>query len=186
VKERDEQFRKWLPLLDVLILLLFPVTLLALGFDHSPRFYGVFDYLTSERVLTVLTIVSLIRLCVAYPLFLNPGRANLVETIRSQSHSDAYWLGFSFDDHWLLLLVRLELLLLSHLLRADTDLQKYARCISWRNASLPGVSITVGTWRKAGSQEDPIQVSKYQGEISIRRCLRPAFVGVQCCSLSVC
>ena len=93
VKERDEQFRKWLPLLDVSILLLFPVTLLALGFDHSPRFYGVFDYLTSERVLTVLTIVSLIRLCVAYPLFLNPGRANLVETIRSQSHSDAYWLG---------------------------------------------------------------------------------------------
>jgi hypothetical protein len=83
----------WLPRLDALITALFAVSLLAIGFDHSDAFYNLFDNLTSERMLALLTIAIIVRLCIAYPCFLNPVRANLIETIRSDRRSDAFWLG---------------------------------------------------------------------------------------------
>ena len=83
----------WLPRLDALIIALFAVSLLAIGFDHSDAFYNLFDNLTSERVLAMLTIAIMVRLCIAYPSFLNARRPNLVETLRSDARSDAFWLG---------------------------------------------------------------------------------------------
>lgn len=85
--------RKWLPRLDALIVALFALSLLAIGFDHSNAFYNFFDNLTSERALALLTILILVRLCIAYPAFLNSLRPNLIETIRSDHRSDAFWLG---------------------------------------------------------------------------------------------
>ena len=83
----------WLPRLDALIVALFALSLLAIGFDHSTAFYNFFDNFTSERTLALLTIAIVIRLCLAYPSFLNAVRPNLIETIRSDHRSDAFWLG---------------------------------------------------------------------------------------------
>lgn len=83
----------WLPRLDAAIVALFALSLLAIGFDHSNAFYNFFDHFTSERALALLTITIIVRLCIAYPAFLNPVRANLIETIRSPHRSDAFWLG---------------------------------------------------------------------------------------------
>ena len=85
--------RSWLPRLDALIVILFALSLLAIGFDHSTAFYNFFDNFTSERTLALLTIAIVVRLCIAYPSFLNAVRPNLVETIRSEHRSDAFWLG---------------------------------------------------------------------------------------------
>ena len=85
--------RSWLPRLDALIIALFALSLLAIGFDHSDAFYNFFDNFTSERTLALLTIAILVRLCIAYPSFLNAVRPNLIETIRSEHRSDAFWLG---------------------------------------------------------------------------------------------
>ncbi|HEY3582268.1 MAG TPA: hypothetical protein VGK82_17060 [Pyrinomonadaceae bacterium] len=82
-----------LPRLDALIVALFALSLLAIGFDHSTAFYNFFDNFTSERTLALLTIAIVVRLCIAYPLFLNAVRPNLIETIRSDHRSDAFWLG---------------------------------------------------------------------------------------------
>lgn len=83
----------WLPRLDALVVALFSISLLAIGFDHSNAFYNLFDNLTSERMLAALTIAIIVRLCIAYPSFLNPIEPNLLRTIRSDRRSDAFWLG---------------------------------------------------------------------------------------------
>lgn len=85
--------RMWLRRLDAVIVALFALSLLAIGFDHSNAFYNFFDNFTSERTLALLTIAILVRLCIAYPSFLNAARPNLVETLRSDHRSDAFWLG---------------------------------------------------------------------------------------------
>lgn len=89
----SDRAKTWLPRLDALIVALFALSLLAIGFDHSNAFYNFFDNLTSERALALLSILILVRLCIAYPSFLNSLRPNLVETIRSDHRSDAFWLG---------------------------------------------------------------------------------------------
>ena len=83
----------WLPRLDVLIIALFALSLLAIGFDHSDAFYNFFDNFTSERTLSMLTIAIMVRMSIAYPSFLNARKTNFIETIRSDARSDAFWLG---------------------------------------------------------------------------------------------
>jgi hypothetical protein len=84
---------RWMPRLDILIALLFAVSIPAIGFDRTNAFYGLFDNITSERALALLTIIVVARLCIAYPRFLHTARTNLVETLRSQHRGDAFWLG---------------------------------------------------------------------------------------------
>ncbi len=84
---------RWIHRLDILITILFGVSILAVGFDRTNAFYGLFDNITSERALALLTIAVVGRLCVAYPGFLHTARANLVETLRSEHRCDAFWLG---------------------------------------------------------------------------------------------
>ncbi len=84
---------RWLQRLDILITILFGASILAIGFDRTNAFYGLFDNLTSERALTLLTVAVIVRLCVGYPRFLRAARSNLIETLRSAHRGDAFWLG---------------------------------------------------------------------------------------------
>jgi hypothetical protein len=96
LKETDasqSRVPRWLRFLDLAILLVFPVTLASIGFDHSKEFYfGVFEYLTSEIGITLLLLLILVRLCIAYPRFFGR-RGNLIQSVRLSQRSDAFWVG---------------------------------------------------------------------------------------------
>jgi hypothetical protein len=85
--------KRWLHRLDILIVIVFAVSILAVGFDRTNAFHSLFDNISSERALTLLTIAVVVRLCIAYPRFLPTARANLVDTLRSEHRGDAFWLG---------------------------------------------------------------------------------------------
>jgi hypothetical protein len=90
----DERRLRWTRRLDALAAIFFAISVLALGFDGSEAFSKLFRYVTSERALTLLTITVIARLCIAYPAFLRRGEgANLIETLRSERRSDAFWIG---------------------------------------------------------------------------------------------
>ena len=85
----------WIRLLDVLAVIAFAFSVLAIGFDGTGA-YGLFqpNRITSERALALLSVVVIARLCLAYPRVLRRGEgANLIETLRSQRRSDAFWMG---------------------------------------------------------------------------------------------
>ncbi len=79
--------------LDALIVAAFAVSIVAIGFDRSEAFHGLFRYVTSERALASLTLAVIVRVCLAYPLFLQRANTNLIQTLRSERRSDAFWLG---------------------------------------------------------------------------------------------
>jgi hypothetical protein len=83
----------WLPKLDALIVLLLALSIPAVGFGPSDAYAWFFYYLSSERLLTLLTIALIIRFSIAYPTFLNAIRPNFLATLRSKERSDAFWLG---------------------------------------------------------------------------------------------
>jgi hypothetical protein len=85
--------KSWIARLDALIFFAVALSILAVGFDRTKYFGGVFNYITSERALALLTVASIARLCLAYPAWLRAAHANLVETLRSERRSDAFWLG---------------------------------------------------------------------------------------------
>lgn len=89
----DGRRRTWLSRLDVFIFAAFAVSLLAVGFDRTRFFGGVFGYVTSERALALLVSACFARVCVAYPALLRPAHANFVETLTSPRRCDAFWLG---------------------------------------------------------------------------------------------
>jgi hypothetical protein len=93
--EDDASRKKWVRRLDLLALAGLILSVPALGFDDTDAFGKTFvRYLTSERALTFLSIVVITRLCISYPQVLRRGEgANLVETLRSEHRSDAFWLG---------------------------------------------------------------------------------------------
>jgi len=79
---------------DAFIVFAFVSSVFAIGFDGTPAFRGIFNYVTSERALAALLVACIARLCVAYPAVLPIGEnRNLIETLRSPRRSDAYWLG---------------------------------------------------------------------------------------------
>lgn len=85
--------RSWLARLDAFILFAFAVSLLAVGFDRTSYFGGLFGYVTSERALALLTAACAARVCLAYPSLLRATHANFVETLTSTRRCDAFWLG---------------------------------------------------------------------------------------------
>jgi hypothetical protein len=86
--------RRLLARLDVFILLAFVASVFAVGYEGGDAFYGLFNYVTSERALFALTVAAVARLCVAYPALLRRGEsANLRETLRSPRRGEAFWLG---------------------------------------------------------------------------------------------
>jgi hypothetical protein len=93
---RDETASKkrLLRRLDALVVVALAASVFAVGFEGLGNFYGLFNYVTSERALFVLTVACAARLCVSYPSFLRRGEGdNLRETIRSPRRTDAFWLG---------------------------------------------------------------------------------------------
>jgi hypothetical protein len=87
---------KWIRPLDATAVVFFALSVLALGFDGSEAFGNFFRYLTSERAFTILSIVIISRLCIAYPKFLRRGDcANLIDTVRSERRCDAFWVGIT-------------------------------------------------------------------------------------------
>ncbi|HWW77676.1 MAG TPA: hypothetical protein VNZ44_19890, partial [Pyrinomonadaceae bacterium] len=81
--------------------------LLAVGFDGTDKFGGLFGYVTSERALSLFTLALVARLCLAYPAFLRADNANLVQTLRSDRRDDLFWLslmlsvvGFCYSLGW--------------------------------------------------------------------------------------
>lgn len=106
---------RWVSRIDILITILFALSILSIGFDRMDSFYGLFDNITSERALALLTTAVVARLCLAYPRFLHTARANLVETLRSEHRGDAFWLGglltiigFCFSLGWNFFLFRIS------------------------------------------------------------------------------
>ena len=99
---------RWLRRLDILIIFALAISILAIGFDSTEAFGKLFfRHIRSERVLTLLSVSVIARLCLAYPAFLRPVNANLIETLRSTRRGDAFWLGtlltaigFSYSLGW--------------------------------------------------------------------------------------
>jgi hypothetical protein len=90
---RREGPGKWLSRLDAIILFTFALSIPAIGFDGTDAFSNFFYYVSSARVLAILTAAVIARCCISYPSFLRPTRRNLIETLRSESRSDAFWMG---------------------------------------------------------------------------------------------
>jgi hypothetical protein len=84
---------RWLVRLDAVIAVAFALSIPAIGFAGTDAFRNFFHYVSSERVLAVMTVAIIARLCIAYPVFLHAANANLIETLRSERRSDAFWLG---------------------------------------------------------------------------------------------
>src|ERR1043165_5941681 len=87
--------RRWTRWLDILIVLAFALSVLAIGFEGTEYFGNAFHYyIRSERALGLLSFAILARLCLAYPSFFPEGpNANLIETIRSNRREDGFWIG---------------------------------------------------------------------------------------------
>lgn len=86
---------RWPRALDALAVFAFALSVLAIGFNGNGA-YGLFQpyRITSERALALLCVVVIARLCLAYPRVWRRGEgANLIETLRSQRRSDAFWIG---------------------------------------------------------------------------------------------
>jgi hypothetical protein len=88
-----ETRRKWVRQLDAIALVALIISVPAIGYDRTGALHGLYKYVTSERALAVLAIALIVRLCLAYPSFLRREHANFIDTLRSQRHSDAFWLG---------------------------------------------------------------------------------------------
>ena len=85
---------KWIRRLDALAVFALVVSIPAIGYDRTGALHGLYNYVTSERALALLAGAVIARLCLAYPWFLRRGEnANLIETLRSDRRSDAFWLG---------------------------------------------------------------------------------------------
>lgn len=89
--------RPWIARLDVFIFFALSLAILTIGFDNTNAFGGFFNWIRSERALAALVVAIGARLCLAYPSFLRRGEnANLIETLRSERRSDAFWLGLAW------------------------------------------------------------------------------------------
>src|SRR6185436_6091742 len=75
------------------IIFFLALTMVAVGYDRAPDFYGLFTIITSELALSLLSVAVITRLCIAYPQFLTRDSFNLIETIRSGRRTDTFWLG---------------------------------------------------------------------------------------------
>ena len=85
--------RKWIRRLDRSIVILFGISLVAIGYRET-GWRGLYAVLKSERVLAALTFTIIARLCLEYPKFLRSAKnRNLLETLRSKQRSDAFWIG---------------------------------------------------------------------------------------------
>jgi hypothetical protein len=87
------QRTRWIWILDVVATLALVLAVPVLGTARSGILHTIYTHLTSERILALLGIAILVRMCLAYPIVFRRDNANLLETLRSEHRSDAFWLG---------------------------------------------------------------------------------------------
>ena len=93
LSERERARTRWIRWLDVLAVLALVIAIPALGTARAGMLHRISMFVTSERALTLFVVTVLMRFCLAYPNILRRGSANLIETLRSERRSDAFWLG---------------------------------------------------------------------------------------------
>jgi hypothetical protein len=86
---------RWLWALDALAIFALIISVPALGTARNGILHSVSAHITSERVLALLVAVIIARFCLAYPRVLRFHNANLIETLRSERRTDAFWLGLA-------------------------------------------------------------------------------------------
>ena len=86
---------RWLWALDALAILALIIAVPALGTARNGTLHTIYTHVTSERILALLAVAVIARFCFAYPLVLRFHNTNLVETIRSDRRTDAFWLGLA-------------------------------------------------------------------------------------------
>ena len=94
VVQSSQTSQRWVRRLDVLILVSFVLALLSLGFDNTAYFAGIFSHFKSEKALSLFVVLIVARFCLEYPQFFRRGdNQNLIDTIRFNRRSDAFWIG---------------------------------------------------------------------------------------------
>jgi hypothetical protein len=86
---------RWIWSLDALAISVLIISVPALGTARNGILHTVYTHITSERVLALLVAVIIARFCLAYPRVLRFHHANLIETLRSERRTDAFWLGLA-------------------------------------------------------------------------------------------
>jgi hypothetical protein len=84
---------RWIWCLDALAVFALVIAIPVLGTAGTGTLQRIYTHVTSERVLALLALAVIARLCLAYPYVLRSRSANLLETLRSPRRGDAFWLG---------------------------------------------------------------------------------------------
>src|ERR1051326_3086216 len=87
--------RRVIRALDFLIVISLGLLGLSLGLsENNPLVVILSHYFDSSRALALILVAGIARLCLAYPhLVRRTENANLIETIRSDRRTDAFWVG---------------------------------------------------------------------------------------------
>jgi hypothetical protein len=99
---------RWLTTLDGLAVILLVMFVLTTAFDLSGKVSGFVNYTWRDRLLALLLLTVIARVCIAYPRWLRFSESrNLIETLRSPRRSTSFWLGmlltlvgFSYSLGW--------------------------------------------------------------------------------------
>jgi hypothetical protein len=86
---------RWLWALDALAIFTLIIAVPALGTARNGTLHTIYTHISSERILALLVATIIARFCLAYPLVVRFHNPNLIETIRSDRRSDAFWLGLA-------------------------------------------------------------------------------------------
>lgn len=86
---------RWIWALDALALLALVIAVPVIGTARNGTLHTIYTHVTSERALALLLLAVIARSCLAYPQALRVHNANLIETLRSERRSDAFWIGLA-------------------------------------------------------------------------------------------
>jgi hypothetical protein len=88
-----EERSRWIPWLDGLAVVALIVAVPVIGTVAKGKLNTLSTFVASEHVLALLGIAIIVRFALAYPRALQFQNANLIETLRSDRRSDAFWIG---------------------------------------------------------------------------------------------
>ena len=86
---------RWIWALDALAILALIIAVPVIGTARNGTLHTIYTHVTSERALALLLLAVIARFCLAYPQVLRVHNANLIDTLRSERRSDAFWIGLA-------------------------------------------------------------------------------------------
>lgn len=86
---------RWIWVLDVVAIIAMAVAIPTIGTARNGTLHTIYTHVTSERALALLVAAVIARFCLAYPQALRFHNPNLIETLRSERRSDAFWIGLA-------------------------------------------------------------------------------------------